>query len=77
MGVMRLGHEQRVAAIDRIDIEEGDGLGRFEYLGRGDRAVDDLAEDAVRIVRSMAHDGASRVGSRPHPTMTEPISSPG
>ena len=56
MGVVRLGHEQRVAVVDRIDVEEGHGLGRLEYPGRRDLAVDDLAEDAVRIVRSMAHD---------------------
>ena len=54
MSVMSLGHEQRVAAIDRIDVEEGHGFGRLEYFGRGDRAVGDLAEYAVRIVRSMA-----------------------
>ena len=52
VGVMGPGHEQGVAAIDRIDVEEGDGLGRLEYPGRRDLAVDDLAEDAVRIVRS-------------------------
>ena len=56
MGVMSPGHEQRVAAIDRIDVEEGHGLGRLKYFGRGDRAVSDLAEYAVRIVWSMAHD---------------------
>ena len=47
---VRLG-TQRVAAVDRIDVEEGDGLGRLEKnSGRRDLAVDDLAEQAVRFV---------------------------
>jgi hypothetical protein len=54
MSVMSLGHEQSVAAIDRIDVEEGHGFGRLEYFSRRDRAVSDLAEHAVWIVRSMA-----------------------
>lgn len=58
MSVMRLGHDQRVAAIHRINIEEGDGFGRFEYLCGRDSAGDDLAEDAIGIVGLlMAHDG--------------------
>ena len=48
--MMCLRDEQRVAGIDRIDVEEGDGLVGFEYPSRRNLAVGDLAEDAVRIV---------------------------
>ena len=51
VGVVRLGHEQRVAVIDRVDVEERHGLRPSRGRGRRDLAVDDLAEDAVRIVR--------------------------
>ena len=44
MGVVSPGYEQGVAAIDRIDIEEGHGLGRLENFGRWDGAVSDVAE---------------------------------
>jgi hypothetical protein len=54
MSVMSPGHEQRVAAIDRINVEKGHGVGRLEHFGRGDRAFSDLAEYAVRIVRWVA-----------------------
>ena len=33
MGVMALGHEQRVAVIDRIDVEKRDGVGASRATG--------------------------------------------
>jgi hypothetical protein len=56
LSVMRPGHHQGMAAIDRIDVKKRYCLSRLEHFGRGDRAVGDLAEYAVRIVWSMAHD---------------------
>ncbi len=52
--VVGSGQEQSVAVIDRVNIEEGHGLRRFNHLGGRDFALDDLAEDAVRIVHFLA-----------------------
>jgi hypothetical protein len=56
LSVMRPGHHQGMAAIDRIDVKKRHYLSRLKHFGRGDRTVSDLAENAVRIVWSMAHD---------------------
>jgi hypothetical protein len=52
---MSSGQEQSVAVIDRVNIEERDGLCCFEDSSRRDLALDDLAENAMRIVGMMAH----------------------
>ena len=55
VGMVELGHDQGVARIDRVDVQEGDGVGRFEHPGRRNLAMDDLAEDAVRLVTESMH----------------------
>ena len=47
---MGLRDEQRVAGIHRVDVEERDGLVGLQHPGRRDLALDDLAEDAMRVV---------------------------
>ena len=54
--VVRAWYEKRVTRIERVDVEEDHGVGRFEHPGRGDLAPDDLAEDAVRVLHGMRHD---------------------
>jgi hypothetical protein len=52
MGMVGFGHDQSVAVDDRIDVQERHGIGRLQYASRRDLAVDDLAEDAMWVVRS-------------------------
>ncbi len=60
--VVGLGHEQDMPTDDRVDVEEGDRVVGLEHLGRGDLAPDDLAEEAGRVVRVLAHVTPSGTG---------------
>ena len=57
-GMVRPRHQQRVARIERLDIQERHGQLGLQHAGRGDLARDDLAEDTARIVCEIGHDAA-------------------
>ncbi len=77
LGMMGFRHDQGVAGIDRVDVQERHGLIRLQDPGRRDLIVDDLAEDATRVVGWMSHDrpipqgggqGFNEDATRPSPT---------
>ncbi len=79
--MVRLGDEQDMALVDRMDVEEGDGVVGLEDHRRGDLPPDDLAEQAARLSGddSRARHGAcGSFGAAPAPDgrpKPEPISS--